>query len=268
MTTANILAFISIKGGVGKTTLAIETASTLVHNFNKKVLLVDANFSATNIGLYLDLTGEYTLHDALDGIPLHNTIYEAHGIDVIPASMYYDNEVDIFRLKKILNKFKNRYDFIIIDSSPNYEELKPVIAAADKIFLVTSPDHVTLTTSMKAAAAAKEQRTPIQGIVVNKIRSPKHEFDLNEIEKISDIPVVAKILDQKKMAASISEKTPMTIIDAKNPVSREIKKLSSAICGEPEIKDNFFIRLIPKSMMGREKVNRECLRQNFYESQL
>jgi len=70
------------------------------------------------------------------------------------------------------------------------------------------------------------------------------------------------------MAASISEKTPMTIIDAKNPVSREIKKLSSAICGEPEIKDNFFIRLIPKSMMGREKVNRECLRQNFYESQL
>ena len=103
---SNIIAFVSIKGGVGKTTLALETSTSLVNNFNKKVLLVDANFSAPNIGLYLDLTNETTLHDALNGTLLHNAIYEAHGVDIIPASMYYKDEVDIFKLKKILNKFK------------------------------------------------------------------------------------------------------------------------------------------------------------------
>ena len=62
------LAFVSIKGGVGKTTLALETASSLANDFDKKVLLVDANFSAPNLGLYLDLTNEVTLHDALLGV--------------------------------------------------------------------------------------------------------------------------------------------------------------------------------------------------------
>lgn len=264
----NILAFVSIKGGVGKTTLALETASSLVNDFNKKVLLVDANFSAPNIGLYLDLTNETTLHDALNGTLLHNAIYESHGIDVIPASMYYHGEVDIFKLKKILNKYKSRYDFIILDSSPNYEELKPVIAAADKIFLVTSPDHVTLTTTMKAAKAAREQKTPIEGIVVNRIRSPKHEFNTNEIEIISDIPVMAKIRDHKKMAQALNSKTPITLLDSTNTISKEIKRFASAICGTPE-KNGWFQKLIPlKEMIQKEKINRQLMREKFYESSI
>jgi len=264
----NILAFVSVKGGVGKTTLALEVASSLVHNFGKKVLLVDANFSAPNIGLYLDLTRETTLHDALDGTLLHNAIYEAHGIDVVPASMYYKSEVDPFRLKKILSKFKNRYDFIVLDSSPNYEELKPVVAAADRIFLVTSPDRVTLTTTLKAARVAREQKTPIEGIIVNRIRFPKHEYNLDEIEIISEIPVVARIKDHKKMAKATACKTPITLIDSSNTVSKEIRRFASAICGSPEER-GFFQKLVPfKGGIRKERVNREFLRQRFYEEAL
>ncbi len=261
----NILAFVSIKGGVGKTTLALETATSLAKNFNKKILLVDANFSAPNLGLYLDLTSDTTLHDALDGTLLHNAIYEAHGIDVIPASMYHKNETDPFKLQKILNKYKTRYDFIILDSSPNYEELKPVIAAADKVFLVTSPDNVTLTTTLKAAKIAREQNTPIEGIIVNKIRSPKHEYNLNEIEKISEIPVLAKIKDHKKMASALYYKEPITIHDSENTIAKEIKKLASAICGEPENNTGIFHRLLPfKSLIQKEKINRQFLREKLY----
>lgn len=262
----NILSFVSIKGGVGKTTLALETAVSLSKNFDKKVLLVDANFSAPNIGLYLDLTNDLTLHDALTGTLLHNTIYEAHGIDVVPASLYYHKEIDPFKLKQLLEKYKTRYDFIILDTSPNYEELKPIIAASDKIFLITSPDYVTLQTTLKAAKIAKQQQTPIQGIIVNKIRSPKHEYNLKEIEDISEIPVLAKIHDHKKMAKSLSTKTPITILDETNTISKEIEKLSSAICGSPE-KNGWFQKLLPfKKILQKQKVNREFLRQEFYRS--
>lgn len=264
----NVLAFVSIKGGVGKTTLALETASSLVNHFGKKVLLVDANFSAPNVGLYLDLTNDATLHDALDGTLLQNAIYESHGIDIIPASMHYHREIDPFKLKKILNKYRSRYDFIILDSSPNYEELKPVIAAADKIFLVTSPDNVTLTTTLKAARIAREQETPIEGIVVNKIRSPKHEYNLGEIEIISDIPVLAKIKDHKKIAHALHEKTPITVLDETNTISKEIRSFASAICGSPE-KEGWLQKLFPlKEIFQKEKVNREILRDKFYESSI
>ena len=262
----NILAFVSIKGGVGKTTLALETASSLVKNFGKKVLLVDANFSAPNIGLYLDLTNDLTLHDALTGTLLHNTIYEAHGIDVIPASMYYHDEIDPFKLKKILNKYKPRYDFIILDSSPNYEELKPVIAAADKVFLITSPDNVTLNTTLKAAKIARDQNTPIEGVIVNKIRSPKHEFTLSEIETTLEVPILAKIHDHKKMAQSLHAKTPISILDETNTISKEVKRFASAICGSPE-SGGWFQKLVPfKNTIQKEKVNRNLMREKFYES--
>ncbi len=260
----NILAFVSIKGGVGKTTLALETASSLVNDFGKRVLLIDANFSAPNVGLYLDLTDGPTLHDALFGIGLHNTIYESHGIDIVPASMDYNGEIDIFKLEKIISKFKNRYDFIILDSSPNYEELKPVIAAADKVFIVTSPDNVTLTTSLKAAKIAKNQQTPIEGIVVNRIRNPRHEYNLKEIENKSEIPVVARIRDHKKIAQALNEKIPITVLDKGNIISKEIQKLASVICGIPE-KHGFFQKFNPlKDIIQKEKVNREFLRQKFY----
>jgi MinD-like ATPase involved in chromosome partitioning or flagellar assembly len=264
---SNIIAFVSVKGGVGKTTLALEVASSLVNHFNKKVLLVDANFSAPNIGLYFGLTNDLSLHDALDGTPLHNTIYEAHGIDIIPASMKYHSEVDPFKLKKLLAKFKPRYDYIIIDSSPNYEELKPVINTADRIFLVTSPDHVTLETSLKAAELAKSQDTPIEGIVVNKIRSPKHEYNLQQIENQSETPVIARIKDHKEIAAALFQRTPITISSPNNTISKEIRRLASALSGEPEIQNKFFKKLFANNLIGKEKVNRDLLRQKFYESQ-
>jgi len=263
---SNVLAFVSIKGGVGKTTLALETAASHANSYDKKVLLVDANFSAPNIGLYLDLTNDLTLHDALDGTMLHNTIYEAHGFDIIPASLNYHKNVDPYKLAQLLDKFKTRYDYIIIDSSPNHEELRPVIAAADKIFLVTPPDNMTLTTTLKAAKVAREGETPIEGIIVNRIRSPKHEYNLKEIEDISEIPVLAKIHDHKKMAEALSTKTPITILDETNTISKEIQRLSSAICGSPE-KDGWFQKLIPfKKILQKQKVNREFCRQEFYRS--
>lgn len=260
----NILSFVSIKGGVGKTTLALETAVSLAKNFNKKVLLVDANFSAPNIGLYLDLTADYNLQDSLNGnTTLQNTIYEAHGIDVIPAALEYHKEIDTYKLKNLLQKYKSRYDFIILDTSPNYEELKPIIAASDKIFLVTSPDHVTLLTTMKAASLARKQKTPIHGIIVNKIRSPKHEYNLKEIEKISEVPVLARIHEHKEMARSLHEKTPLSIIAPRHQISREIENLAAAIAGHTR-EEKWFQRFLPyEPFIPKEEVNRQ-----FYKSQL
>jgi pilus assembly protein CpaE len=262
---SNIISFVSIKGGVGKTTLALETATSLAKNFDKSVLLVDANFSAPNIALYLDLTKDYTLQDSLKPRPklLQNAIYEAHGIDIIPSALNCSHKIDPYKLKGLLEKYRSRYDFIILDTSPNYEELRPIIAASDKIFLVSSPDHVTLHTTLKAASLAKEQKTPIKGIIVNKIRSPRHEYNLHEIERISSIPVLAKIKEHKSMAKSLHKKTPISILESSNVISREIENLASAIAGSPQ-KKGFFQKLLPyQPLVPKEQINRQ-----FYKAQL
>lgn len=262
-----IISFVSIKGGVGKTTLALETASALANDFGKKVLLVDANFSAPNIALYLDMKNDLTLHDVLgDREGLHAAIYEAYGMDIVPSSMYFNDKIDSFKLKKVLEKYKSRYDFIIIDSSPHYSEMLPAITAADKIFVVTTPDRVTLHTSLKAAKVAKQNNANIEGVIINKIKDSKYEFDLKDIENIIELPVVARVKDHKKIIEAGHFKVPITIYDSLNDISKEVKRLARALVGAKE-KRGFFSGIFGKTF-SKEKENREALRRRLYESQI
>jgi pilus assembly protein CpaE len=262
-----IISFVSIKGGVGKTTLALETASALANYFGKKVLLVDANFSAPNIGLYLDLKDDLTIHDVLgDREGLHAAIYESYGMDVVPASMYFNDKIDPLKLKKVLDKYRDRYDFIVIDSSPHHSEMLPAIAAADKIFIVTTPDRVTLHTSLKAAQMAKQNKTNVEGVIINKIKDSKYEIDLSEIQSIIQLPVLARVKDNKKILEAGHFRVPLTVYDGINEISKEIKRLASSLSGKKE-KENFFSKIF-KVHFKPEKVNREMYRQRFYEPQL
>jgi len=266
-----ILGFVSIKGGVGKTTLALETASSLANDFGRRVLLVDANFSAPNLSFYLGIEPELTLHDVLSDTTkfgVHNAVYERHGFDIVPAALIYKREVDVFKLKNILSKIKDKYDFVILDSSPNYYELVPVVVASDKLFIVTTPDFPTLNTSFKAARLARKNKTPVEGIIINKIRNPKYEASLKDIEEGLEIPVVARILDNKGMSEALFYNTPMTLHKERDVFSKEVRRFASALCGLPEANPGFLERLIPfQNRMRKEKVNRELMRQKFYEEQ-
>ena len=95
------ISFISIKGGVGKTTISSSIAAELVNVHKKKVLIIDANFSAPNLGLHLDIINpEKTIHHVLDNkIRINNAIQNKFGIDVIPGSYVYNQSLNYLKLK-------------------------------------------------------------------------------------------------------------------------------------------------------------------------
>ena len=72
-----IIGIISIKGGVGKTSVVIALGAAMANEFDKKVLLVDGNFSAPNLALHLGLINpEITLHHVLNNrANAENAIY-------------------------------------------------------------------------------------------------------------------------------------------------------------------------------------------------
>lgn len=260
-----VIGVIAIKGGVGKTTLAASLASDLVQNFNKKVLLVDANYSAPNLGLHMDIVKpEKTIHDVLAGRSrIWSAIHKRFGVDVIPGSYIYNHKIYPLRLKDRLSKIKGEYDFVIIDSSPSLnEEVLSTMLASDNLFVVTTPDYPTLSCSLRAAKLAKQRGKPISGIIINKIRNPKYELNLSEIEDAVGIPVVAKIPDDKTNVKALFTRIPTSVYNDRSKFSKEVRKLCSALTNTKE-KKSFWGSLLPLNYR-REEVNRQVLKENFY----
>ncbi len=264
---AKTIGIIAIKGGVGKTSVSASLAADLANRHGKKVLLIDANYSAPNLGLHMDIVEPVkTIHDVLSGkADILHAVHSRYGVDVIPGSFIYGKGINHLKLKGRIARVKDNYDFVVIDSSPSMnDEILSTILASDNLFVVTTPDYPTLSCSLKAAKLAKDKGTPISGIIINKIRNPKYELQLEEIEKAVGIPVVAKISDDKEHVKSIFTRIPASVYSKRSKFSREIARLSDAISGE-KTKKSFFAKIFSFNF-GKEEVNRQMLRESFYKS--
>ena len=229
-----IIGVISIKGGVGKTTVVSNLAAALAGQ-GKKVLAIDANFSAPNLGLHVGIVNkENTIHEVIAGkIDASEAVYQSDaGFDIMPARLL-PIRIDPLRLKRKISPLKNMYDFILIDSSPNLnEEMAATMAAADELIVVSSPDYPTLSCTMRAVKVAKEKKVPIAGLVLNRVRNKKYELTLADVEDAAQTPVIGLMPEEEKVLESVAETKPVVIHAPWKDVSVEYKKLAAALAGK------------------------------------
>lgn len=259
------IGIIAIKGGVGKTTISTALAASLSNDYKKRVLLIDGNYSSPNLAFHTDiLEPKKTIHDVLQNkARIESAIHEKFGIHVIPGIYEELNSSDMLKLKDKIKKVKDNYDFIIIDSSPSLnEEILSTMLASDNLFVVTTPDYPTLNATLHAAKLAKQRGKPIAGIIINKFRSPFYELSLKDIEKTAELPVIARIPDDKEAVKALFTRIPITIYNKKSSMSKEIGRLSAAISNHTQIS---LIKKIFPFHFKKEEVNRELLKQTFYD---
>ncbi|MEK9787818.1 MAG: AAA family ATPase [Flavobacteriaceae bacterium] len=126
-----IIAIANQKGGVGKTTTAVNLSAAL-GVLEKKVLLVDADPQANaTSGLGIDVQSvEMGTYQLLDGsITIEQAILstESPNLDIIPSHIdlvaseieLVDKNAREYRLKEALEGIKAKYDFIILDCAPS-----------------------------------------------------------------------------------------------------------------------------------------------------
>jgi septum site-determining protein MinD len=252
------IGIVSLKGGVGKTSIVAALGGAL-SMLGQKVLLVDGNLSSPNLGLHLNIINpERTIHDILNRTArIKDAIYQSNNLDVIPASIFNGVKVNPLKLKDHLKGIKKRYDFVILDSSPSLdEETLAVMLASDEIFVVTTPDHPTMSTSLKAAKLAKQRGSPISGIILNKVHKKDFELSLDEIEETLRIPVFALIPYDINVLKALSKMEPSTIYKPRSEGSEELMKFAAKISGQKYQKTSlrdFFRGFIPT----RSDINRE-----------
>jgi septum site-determining protein MinD len=229
------IGIIALKGGVGKTTTVAAIGATLVKHFNKKVLIVDANFSAPNLGIHLGIFNpNNTLHDVFsNNISIKDAIYKTdYGVDIIPGSLIGTGK-DAFALKNKLKNIKNDYDIVLLDSSPNLnQEILATMVASDELYVVTTPDFPTLSCTLKAVKVANQKKTPIKGLILNKVRNRNFELSLQEIEEASESKVLAVLPDEVHILEALSKSLPSTLHKHNSDSTIEYKKLAAFLIGE------------------------------------
>lgn len=258
-----IVGVLSLKGGVGKTSSVISIGSCLAA-LGKKVLLVDCNFSAPNLGLALNVIDpKRTLHHVLErDINIHEAIYSLDRFHLIPATIFKEPKINPLKLRDHLKSIKKKYDFILLDSSPALnDETLAVMLASDELLLVTTPDHVTLGTTLKAVQNARERGFKIIGLILNKVYNKKFELGIAEIERTLDVPVLAVVPHDVEAVKSVSFFKPWAERKPKSKGIIEYNKLAHVLVGQ-RYKENKIKNIIKRITPARQEINREI----FYTS--
>ena len=241
-----VIGVISLKGGVGKTTLSAALGDAFA-SFGKRVLLVDGNLSAPNLGLHFNVVDpEFSLHHVLDRkVKPSEAVVNLDRFDLLPASIFGKLQTGSpLKLKDRLSSLKTRYDVVVLDSSPSLdEETLGVMLAANEIIVVSTPDHPTLSNTMNAVNLARQRGTPIVGIVLNRVYNKGFELSLKDIEDVVDVPVMAVVPHDTNVLKALSEFSTISSYKPKSRASEEIRKLAALLLGEkyytPKLKSLF-----------------------------
>ncbi len=151
---ASVLAFVSNKGGVGKTTSAINVSAAIA-SAGQRVLLIDLDSQAlASLGCGLSRPQlRPSIHDVLlEGLPLSSVIRNKviHGLDLVTADIrlanfdlwVWDDCERHLRLTHALDLVRDQYDLIIMDSGPGFNLLKTnAIVAADAYIIPVTPTY-------------------------------------------------------------------------------------------------------------------------------
>ena len=246
---ARIIVINSGKGGVGKTTTAINLGASL-NKMDKEVVIVDANLNTPNVGLQLGAPiVPVTLNHVLKGkADISEAVYEhSSGTKIVPSSLSV-KELTKFNTKKlpeIMEQLRDSCDYIIIDSAAGFgEEVMSVIKLADEIIIVTNPEMPAVTDALKAVKVARDLGKNINGVIVTRHKDAKYEMPLSSIKSMLEAQIIGVIPEDKAVKEALNLRDAVVHTHPRAKVSKKYVEISRKVAGETVDTDRgFFGRL-------------------------
>lgn len=252
-----VISFFSSKGGVGKSTLSVNSAVALRQLTKKEVLLIDLDLQFGDIADMLNINSKVNIVDmisAKENLDIDDferyIITHKSGIKVLTAPHHPEQAeiVQISDIKDILSLFRKMFEYIIIDLPPLLNEITlGTIEISDYLYLTAAMEIPTLK-KIKAAidilctiGYSKEKIT----LVLNKYRK-NSEIQVKDIKKLFQIENIMYVNDSPEIvSSSINMGEAFITLNKNNEITKQIFQLCNHVLGfneNHEIKRNSFFK--------------------------
>ncbi|WP_302081667.1 MinD/ParA family ATP-binding protein [Salinibaculum rarum] len=191
------------KGGVGKTTTAVNVAAAMEAN-GYDTVVVDADLGMANLGEMLGIDHDRSIHEILAG---DATVTDAltdvqGGVTTIAGEQSLEAfaDADPAKLRKVIKTLRVAYDVVLVDTGAglSHETTVP-LGLADGILLVTTPDDVAVADTVKTAQLAERVDGTIIGGLVCRVT---HDTDVEGIADDFEFPLLGVIPADSDATAS------------------------------------------------------------------
>lgn len=257
-----IISTFSNKGGIGKTSIAVNLAVELAQMSKEKVALIDLNLQLGDVATFLDMTPPFAMDyianniNNLDEQELLKTLtrYKNTSLYVIADPLNIDKSQDITaeQIKNILNTLKKTFSYIVIDIGTNIDS-KTITALdmSDLILLIAIVNLPAIRSTQRCMELFEKL-----GYKKDKIKLVLNRYMENEDIKTSDIEEVVKQKVYWKipnnyltMMSAINKGVPVNEINREANIAQNYMEFAS------KLSDYLITQKLNKNYNERENIN-------------
>jgi len=242
-TKGKVIAFYGAKGGVGTTTLAINSAIALHRELKHSVGLIDANLQFGDHRVFLDLgPNQRSIIDAVEAASFDADILRKviirhdSGVDLLlapPAPESADLvSVEQHHLLRIIELMRSMYDYVVVDMDDHLDEhMLDVIGAADRLVVVMTADLSCLKNVRLVLATMSQLAVPDERLMLVLNRANAFTgISARSVESVLKRPIAHMVInDYRTAVSSLNSGTPFMANKSDAALARAVVELARLI---------------------------------------
>ena len=240
--TRRALAVTGGKGGVGKSTLAVNLAVGYAQT-GARTLMVDTDLGMADLNLLLGVAPEKSLLDALGGANVEDVLVRAHGIELLPALngshlLATLGATGLRRILELVESLASKFDTLVVDVAAGIGQSQTMFAGATAdVVVVVNPEPLSIADAYACLKVlSTEQHVRHAYLVPNRVLSRAHADEVTArlsalVNRFLDLEltVLPPIPSDPAVAEAAQVGVPLLVHAPDAPAARAIRQLAKAL---------------------------------------
>ncbi len=225
-----VIAISSGKGGVGKTTVALNLAISLAGDYNRRVILVDGNIYSPHLTILLGPKFKTDISSFLSKIRRRYLITHKYGFKFLPMSL--KKKVSSQDVAKSIHLLRKLGEITIVDTPAGLgEDTLTILESCDEVIPILTPSLFSVLDASRLLRKLEKMGKIVPGIVINRVERKDYEISKSKILRILKTRILGEIVEDPAVKEALNLGIPLLIYDNTAPAAIELRKIAGKLVG-------------------------------------